>query len=77
MTTGTTPTASAAIFTVTFTTPRGNVTYPVLSQNLAKYTALAQVPFTSGAASNTGYAVSSGATALTAATVYTFNVSCP
>jgi hypothetical protein len=77
LTTGTSPVASATLFTLTFTTSRGHTSYPLLYQvGSTGYTSLAQMVII-GTESATQYSVSSGSTALAASTGYSWNISCP
>lgn len=73
--TGTLPTLSAAIATVTFTATRGHISYVVLTPANAATALLtgASMVFMS-ANSATAYTLSAGTTALTAATTYVWNV---
>lgn len=76
--TGTSPTASAIVATVTFTTSRGHLTYCTISPqaNGAAYSAIDQiVRVTSGSA--TSYVLFGGVTPLATPAVYLFNVVCP
>ena len=70
------PVAAANIFTVTFTSSRGHVTYPILMPVFLQYGTFAQIPYVVGG-SAIAYSTSAGTTALTAAATYTFNISCP
>lgn len=79
-TTGTSPTANATLFTVTFTATRGHVTACVaqLSGGAAYGTiTLPAIPTVSGVPSATVYTMTSGTTALGPSTTYQFNVVCP
>lgn len=74
ITTGTAPTGDAVIYTLTFTTSRGHVTYPVISVNLADEPDISSIVFSSSA---TSYEVSSADSGLVIGGLYTWNVSCP
>jgi len=77
LTTGGSPTASANIYTLTFTASRGHASQCILSaSDLAFYTSFAQVPNVSSP-SATAYSFTSTATPLAASTSYIFAVSCP
>jgi hypothetical protein len=77
LTTGTSPAASATIYTLTFTSSRGHSTSCILSgANMEYYTSLNQIPLLLSY-SATSYSMQSTATALTASTSYIFLVSCP
>lgn len=71
--TGTSPAASAAICTVTYSNAKPHTGYPVISPaNAAAAAVMANIYIS--AESTTAYTVSVGATALTAATTYLWNV---
>lgn len=75
--TGTSPAANAIVYTLTFTTPRPNPTYPIVSSVFGSvYSSANQIPYGVGA-STTVYYVYSNQTALAPSTVYDLNVSCP
>jgi hypothetical protein len=76
--TGTLPTLSASVATVTYTANRGHVSYCSLTPANASTALLtgASMVFMS-ANSATAYTVTAGATALTASTTYAWNVTCP
>lgn len=75
VTTGTLPTLSAAIATVTFSASRGHITYAVLTPANAATALLSGTSMVfMSANSATAYTVSAGSVALTAATTYAWNV---
>jgi hypothetical protein len=75
--TGTSPATSATIFTVTFTVPRGQPTYPIPVLQNRVYSALNQIVTPVGG-SSTQYSLMGGATSLNSpGASYVFYVSCP
>lgn len=80
VTTGTSPAASAAIYTLTYTTSRGRVSFPVVSNNsfgtASAYTSLDQIP-SIGTINTVLYTMESTTVPLAANTTYSFIVSCP
>ena len=74
LTTGTSPNFIQPVYTLTFTTSRGRVTYPVA--NMVPPSGTTVPLFFAATSSATSYVMST-ATALTASTQYRFNVSCP
>ena len=75
--TGTSPTASAVIYTCTFTASRGHTTYPVgVPSGGIPITGTSQIPFFSFLGA-TSYELFANTTALTAGSSYSWNVSCP
>lgn len=75
LTTGTGPVLNGVLFTVTFTTSRGHVTYPV-NKCVVVSVGHALIDFSTGAsASATGYVASN--TGVDASTSYTWNISAP
>lgn len=77
VTTGTSPGVSGLIYTLSFTTSRGHVTFPVYQKaDAIVYSSPDQEPHV-GSSSSTAYSLVSGGTALVASTSYTWNISCP
>lgn len=77
-TAGTGSVALAPLLIFTFTNPRGNTTYPILSYGLQQYSSLGQVPqVIQPSATNSQYTMYCGSVALTSGVSYVFNVSCP
>lgn len=75
--TGTTPSAVSTILTFTFTDSRGHTPYCIAQPaQYSTITGFTQLP-NAASFSPTGYQLVSGTAALTAATGYVFNVSCP
>lgn len=78
VTTGTLPTLSASVFTVTFNQTWGSVpvvTFSPANNNAASLTGVSMV-FMDAGASTTTFICTAGTTALTAATTYVWNVHC-
>lgn len=75
-TTGTSPSASGNIFTLTFTTSRGHTTYCVAEPQFSEYTTLNQIPSVPSAGT-TSYNLLASGTALAPSFSYVFNIVCP
>jgi len=77
ITTGSSPTAGGTVFTVTFTTSRGHVTYPIM-QILAVSVGGSYINLDPSVSSATAYSAASYPSAgLAASTTYIWNTSCP
>ena len=77
ITTGTTPTASAHIFTFTFGVSRGHIVFPVAQSAAATpFTTFSQYPYAAGGTA-TAYTLESNTSALAPSTTYLFSIVAP